>query len=377
MSPEEARAKLEEVLPRLAEAASEQDGSRFLQWRLSKGNGDDAERDRIYEASLPAVVKLAGDVFGNFVVQKLFERGSEAQRTGIADRMKSEIFHLATHRYGCRVIQKMLELLPTDAQVTLTSELEGKVTDCVENMHGNHVVQIMVKVMPPPTLGFIISSLEANAERMAAHMYGCRVLQRLLERCSPEQLRPLLGRILVHGEKLASDRHGNYVIQCILERGSKDDKRQIIDVIRRNFVHFAKSKVSSNVVEKCFQAATVGEDAGFLVEEREALYKTVLGAAGDQHSPLRALVNDKFGNYTVQCVIRHSRGRDREVLRQRIAAMEPELRTQTGKHILACLKKLDSGEDPVPIRKSDAEGEGDGDGDGEGDAGAVQEAEGE
>lgn len=345
MSAEEAEAKLREVLPRIAEAAEDQDGSRFLQWRLSEGIADDDERDRILEAVMPSAVKLASDVFGNFVVQKLFERASEDQRKRIAGRMRGEIYNLSNHKYGCRVVQKMLELLPGEAQADLVAELETKVLDCVENMHGNHVVQIIVKAMPCDRIGFVVSAITGSADKMAGHMYGCRVIQRLLERCTHEQLATLTGRIVAAAEKLASDRHGNYVVQCILEHGRKEDKQRIIDIIRQKFVYFAKNKVSSNVVERCFQAATVGPDAEFLAEDRSALYRTVLGGPSDSQSPLRQLVNDKFGNYTVQCVIRHSRGSDRETLKERIMAMEPELRTQTGKHILACLKKLEEGGD--------------------------------
>merc|ERR1712217_449299 len=150
---------------------------------------------------------------------------------------------------------------------------------------------------------------------MAGHMYGCRVLQRLLERCSPEQLSSLLGRILNAAEKLATDRHGNYVVQCVLEHGRTEDKKKVIDMISRSFVHYAKNKVSSNVVEKCFAASTVGEDAEYLQEDRDKLYKTVIGSYND--SPLRTLVNDKFGNYTVQSIIKYSRGQDRQILSKR------------------------------------------------------------
>lgn len=76
----ECKLTLEEVLPRLVEAAQEQDGSRFLQTKLCDAN--DQERNQIFEAALPATVQLAGDVFGNFVVQKLLERGTDDQKKG-------------------------------------------------------------------------------------------------------------------------------------------------------------------------------------------------------------------------------------------------------------------------------------------------------
>jgi len=342
MSPEEAAQKLDRLLPRFAEAAQEQDGSRFLQWRLVGDVGTPAERDRIYEAALPKVVELASDVFGNFVVQKIFERGTEEQQQGIVDKIQGGIFKLATDKYGCRVVQKMLEMLSPESQERLVSELEGKVIDCIENMHGNHVVQIMVKVMHPTSVDFIIKDVASNADKMAAHQYGCRVIQRLLERCPTDQLAPLVGRLLSGIDKLATDRHGNYVAQCILEHGNTEDKKRIIDTICKSFVHYAKNKVSSNVVEKCFSVSTIGEDAAELAEERDQLYQIVLKSTGGGDSPLRTLVNDKFGNYTVQSIIKYSRGKDREALKQKIQDMEPDLRTQTGKHIIACMKKVEA-----------------------------------
>jgi len=345
MTADEARTRLEEVVPRLYESATEQDGSRFLQWRLSEGIGEDWERDRIYDAALSSSAKLACDVFGNFVMQKLFERGTPDQRRCIVGKLQGEIYNLSTHKYACRVMQRMLEILPHEEQVNLVSELEGKVLDCVENMHGNHVVQIMVKVMSLAHIDFIVNAVSTSSDRMASHMYGCRVIQRLLERCPSDQVASLVGRVIQGAGRLATDRHGNYVVQCVLEHGRPEEKRKIIDTIRSDLVYYSKNKVSSNVVEKCFAAVTIGDDVDFLSDERQALYRTFLGHPGDKGSPLNQLVNDKFGNYTVQSVIKHSRGSDREVLKDRLNAMEPELRTQTGKHIMNCLNKLEGSDD--------------------------------
>lgn len=57
------------------------------------------------------------------------------------------------------------------------------------------------------------------------------------------------------------DKHANYVIQCILERGRLQDKIRIVKLITEKVLEFAKNKVSSNVVERCFEITTVGPDA--------------------------------------------------------------------------------------------------------------------
>merc|ERR1711920_239342 len=150
----------------------------------------------------------------------------------------------------------------------------------------------------------------------------------------------LLDELMKRVDKLARDKHGNYVVQCILKRGRKEDVKHTIEIIRKDLVDFAKNKVSSNVVERCFEVSTIGEYAEYLAQDREKLMHTILGDPEDSKSPLQQLMHDKFGNYTVQKVILYSRGDDREVLRQRIMAKEADLKNSaTGKHILAALEK--------------------------------------
>ena len=47
------------------------------------------------------------DVFGNYVIQKLFEHGNQAQKKALAQQMMGHILALSTQMYGCRVVQKV------------------------------------------------------------------------------------------------------------------------------------------------------------------------------------------------------------------------------------------------------------------------------
>mmetsp|Transcript_15546 Transcript_15546/g.23734 ORF Transcript_15546/g.23734 Transcript_15546/m.23734 type:complete len:232 (+) Transcript_15546:3-698(+) len=231
----------------------------------------------------------------------------------------------------------MLELLPLEEKLKCVSELRDRVIDCVEDMHGNHVVQIMVKALPVDELTFIVESIASEAEKMATHIYGCRVLQRIIEKCSIDQISLLVEKFQGKIEKLSMDLHGNYVVQCLLDSGSLETKRSIVNLIKEDLVKYGKSKVGSNVVEKCFHIVTDGPDAESLKEERAELYKLVL----DDTSLLKTMATDKFGNYAVQGILRHSRGEDREGLKAKIKAMEEQLQSGSGKHILNALKKLE------------------------------------
>lgn len=47
------------------------------------------------------------DVFGNYVMQKLFEYGDQVQKKVLASAMKGKVVDLSTQPYGCRVVQKV------------------------------------------------------------------------------------------------------------------------------------------------------------------------------------------------------------------------------------------------------------------------------
>lgn len=321
---EEIKLELDDVIQNISEYATTQDGSRFLQSTLD--NNDEESRGKVFVAVLPKAVVLANDAFGNFVVQKLFELGDLEQKRSLVEAFQGKVRELSSEKYGCRAIQKALQVLPPDLQLKLAEELKCCVIECIQHMHGNYVIQRCVERMPPNHVDFIVEAVDTRVEFMASHPFGCRVIQRLLERCPSSQLSTLLDNIPRCTDRLAHDPHGNYVVQHVLEYGRKEDKHKIIDIIQHNIVEFSKNKCSSNVVEKCFKAATSGVDSWYLEDDGAALMQAVFGRPADANSPLRQMVHDKFGNYIVQCIIRHSRLEDREHLRQQLWALEPELR---------------------------------------------------
>jgi len=47
------------------------------------------------------------DVFGNYVIQKMFEHGDQNQKKILVNKMKGQVLELTTQVYGCRVVQKV------------------------------------------------------------------------------------------------------------------------------------------------------------------------------------------------------------------------------------------------------------------------------
>jgi len=329
---------LADVLRNVEESCKDQTGSRFLQMTLKERNPQEVAL--IFDAMLPWVHKLATDQFGNFVVQVLLGEATAAHREELAERLRTEAVDLSNDKFGCRVVQKALEVMTPELQLKVVSDIKNNVVMCIKSMHGNHVIQACVKEMPVESLDWVIEVVEEEAEFICSHMYGCRVVQRLCERCEKYQLAGMLSKAVSLVSKLARDQHGNYVVQCLLQHGRVEDKKNIIQAIQSHVIDYAQNKCSSNVVERCMEIAAEGEHAKELEECRQAFLRALIGSPGDSQSPLRVLMGDKFGNFIVQRMIKHSRGEDRELLRKELEAEEPTLQnTPSGRHILSSMKK--------------------------------------
>lgn len=50
---------------------------------------------------------LMVDVFGNYVVQQLFEHGTMVQKRLLAGKMVGHVVQLSTQLYGCRCVQEV------------------------------------------------------------------------------------------------------------------------------------------------------------------------------------------------------------------------------------------------------------------------------
>ena len=83
----------------------DQHGSRFIQQKLEEAT--DTDKQLVFDEILPNAHSLMKDVFGNYVVQKLFEFGTHEQRSTLASLLVGQAVPLALQMYGCRVIQKV------------------------------------------------------------------------------------------------------------------------------------------------------------------------------------------------------------------------------------------------------------------------------
>lgn len=114
---------LKDLTNHIVAFCQDQHGSRFIQQRLEICS--DPEKQLVFDEIYPSAQILMTDVFGNYVLQKLFEYGSKDQCEALAVLLKGQAVQLSMQMYGCRVVQKALEYVSRERLVELVSEFDS------------------------------------------------------------------------------------------------------------------------------------------------------------------------------------------------------------------------------------------------------------
>ncbi|KAK4391953.1 Pumilio2 [Sesamum angolense] len=227
-----------------SELDADQHGSRFIQQKLETCSVE--EKASVFKEVIPYASKLMTDVFGNYVIQKLFEYGSTEERKDLANQLEGQILPLSLQMYG--------SCSPKEQKARLVRELDGHVMRCVRDQNGNHVIQKCIESIPTDKIHFIISSFRGQVAALSTHPYGCRVIQRVLEHCKDKsQTQFIVDEILDSVYSLAQDQYGNYVTQHVLETGKPDERSKIIEKLSGSIAELCLHKFASNVVERCLE----------------------------------------------------------------------------------------------------------------------------
>ncbi|KAG5642962.1 hypothetical protein DXG03_001844 [Asterophora parasitica] len=332
--------ELRDIFGYIVEFSGDQHGSRFIQQKLESATTE--EKQAVFDEIVPSnTLQLIQDVFGNYVIQKLFEHGTQVQKTRLAQTMEGHIMFLSSQMYGCRVVQKAVEYVLPDQQAIFVKELEPHVLKCVKDPNGNHVIQKLIERVSPERLGFV-HVFRGNVYDLATHPYGCRVLQRCLEHLPDENTRPLMEELHKYSPTLMQDQFGNYVVQYILEHGKPHDRALVISKLHGQILMMARHKFASNVCEK----ALVCADA----ESRRRLIDEIITLKPDGVSPITSMMKDQFANYVLQRAMIVAVGEQKETLFNKVRPQLTSMRRYSSaytKH-LAAIERLMEKHSPPP-----------------------------
>lgn len=349
------RVTISEISGHFYEFSKDQYGSRHLQQKLETCTTEDIST--VLNELLPPIdgseplnlhaskiLQLMTDVFGNYVVQKLIEKGLLSHRQRIASALKGHVLNMSLQMYGCRVVQKCIETLPLPGQLEILAEMDSQVMRCVQDSNGNHVIQKIIECIPNESVLHILDKFLTCVLALCMHPYGCRVIQRVLEYCHDVERRARFMEVILKSTcQLAEDQYGNYVTQHVVEHGTNEERLQIISMVAPKIVLMSMHKFASNVVEKCLIYGSV--------DERDKLVQSMLGqgsppdsaldSSSDGQDPFQRMMIDQYGNYVVQRVLEVCDDTQRALVMSHVRTQTEALKKFTyGKHILARVDKL-------------------------------------
>ncbi|UZJ55167.1 hypothetical protein CBS101457_004487 [Exobasidium rhododendri] len=337
---------LSDIRGAVVEFSSDQHGSRFTQEKLDAATEEEVKL--VFDELLPSSLVLMTDVFGNYVIQKLFEHGTPEMRAELVHQMQGHVLSLSLGTYGCRVVQKALDYSALKEQIKIADELKMDILSCVRDQNANHVVQkLLERVSPTNLIEFIPQAFRHKVFSLAAHCYSCRVLQRIFEFCDESHRRPLMDELLHDAERLMHDQYGNYVIQWALQNASKPDKEVIIQVAKGQVLRLSKHKFASNVIEQVIRAASQEERYSFIEEIMVPIEEENLPHGNSNEPTIGAvmMMRDQYGNYVLQRFLELSEGQQKIRLTSYIKpALNNMKRFSSGysKHLSAIERLLDA-----------------------------------
>ncbi|KAF9264666.1 ARM repeat-containing protein [Marasmius fiardii PR-910] len=329
--------ELKDLFGHIVEFSGDQHGSRFIQQKLETASSE--EKQSVFDEIVPDnTLQLVQDVFGNYVIQKIFEHGTQVQKTRLANAMEGHVFPLSMQMYGCRVVQKAIEYILPEQQAGFVRELEPHIQECVRHPHGNHVIQKLIERVSPERLLFV-NLFRGGVMDLATNSYGCRVLQRCLEHLPHDMVAPLIEELHLFGFRYHSFltmNLQNYVIQFIIEHGNSQDKVLVISKLRGHLLELARHKFASNVCEKALQAS----DA----ETRRSLIDELLVPKHEGATPVASMMKDQFGNYVLQRAVMVADTDQRDQLIGLVRTQIPVMRRYSSaynKHLLSIERLID------------------------------------
>ncbi|KAJ7897460.1 armadillo-type protein [Mycena leptocephala] len=246
------------------------------------------------------------DVFGNYVIQKLFEHGTQPQKTLLANIMEGPC--------PSPFVELAIESILPNQQASFVLELKPDILRCVKDSNYNHVIQKVIERVSPDRLGFV-STFIGHVFEPASHSFGCRVLQRCPKHLPDAQTRPLLDELLLnHTAPLMRDQFGNY-------HSRAENKALVAAKLRGHLLFMARPKFASNVCEKALSYADP--------EARRLLIDEIMAPLSKPES----------GYYVLQRALRVAEGDQKEAVTNTIRSQLMNMRRYSNSKHLASIER--------------------------------------
>ncbi|CAD8065158.1 unnamed protein product [Paramecium sonneborni] len=271
----------------LEQICGNQNASRNLQKIFD--NGTPLQRNMIFETIEKNLIKTSKDLFGNYLVQKIFLSCERQWKFSLFYQLKGHFFELSKNQYASRVIHRMIEFLKDEEkhfQIEFMDEIKLQIKQLIKDNNGCFVLLSCLENFDYKLCEYMKKHIEQSVYSMSQHTYGCRIIQFMLQKLYSLTL---LDQIMDVSQQLCLCEFGNYIIQFILKSNFKQQKMELLRIIKSNFQTLSYNKYGSNVVEVFLE----------VIDQEDLKFVTNIMLATDQENNYQfvAFATHPFGNY--------------------------------------------------------------------------------
>ena len=208
---------------------------------------------------LPEVAELASDYLGNTVVQKLFEFSSDNIKDQMLEQIAPHLAQIGVHKNGTWAAQKIIEVSRNQNQINvIVDSLRPSVVPLFLDQYGNYVLQGCLK-FGYPNNNFIFETMLSRMWDIAQGRFGARAMRACLEshHATKGQQRMLAAAIALHSVQLATNANGALLLTWYLDTCVLPNRRNVLAPrLVPHLVHLCTHKVAYLTVLKIINQKT-------------------------------------------------------------------------------------------------------------------------
>jgi len=212
---------------------------------------------------------------------------------------RGNLVTMAQEQEGSRLLQQQLGNMSPPELATALDELAPHLASLATNAFGNYLVSSMAAL--PLAHGAVHAALTGNVCRLMAHPQGSRVVQAAVQKLPSHLVAHLVAELEGRVCEVAVGTHGSWSVVAAYKacRAPFIPHELAADICR-----LSTQQNGSRVVQRVLGEAASGADVMGMVN--------ALLLSGQRS--VRALAEDRFGNYVVQLAIKHAHGHQQSQL---------------------------------------------------------------
>jgi protein JSN1 len=259
---------------------------REIRKRIDNQSMSTAEVEAIAAEMLPEIAELASDYLGNTVVQKLFEHCSDDMRDSMLAEIAPHIAEIGVHKNGTWAAQKIIDVCKTPKQMgMIVANLQPYTVPLFLDQYGNYVLQCCLK-FGAPFNDFIFEAMLSQMWEISQGRYGARAMRACLEshHSTKDQQRMLAAAVALHSVQLATNANGALLLTWFLDTCTFPQRRSVLaPQLVPHLVHLCTHKVAYLTVLKVINQKIE-------TEARDVILRALFFSTNDE--TLEAILSD-------------------------------------------------------------------------------------